>query len=125
MKLVKYVGPLVAYALYIFVAGSLKDSSPPDGMSDKTAHAIAFGFMVLPALLALHYLAPRLGSPSRIAAAVGTASALGALLEFWQLLLPWRSSELLDWVADTVGAIGVGIALLALSTLLTRRMRET
>jgi VanZ family protein len=109
MKVVKYVGPLVAYAVYIFIAGSLKDSKPPVEMSDKTAHAIAFGLMVPGALLALGYVAPRLTFAARIALSVVIASALGALLEVWQLLLPWRSSELLDWVADTVGALAFGL----------------
>jgi VanZ family protein len=109
MNAVKSVGPLVAYAVYIFVAGSVKGGAPPGDVSDKTAHFIAFGLMVLPALLALRYLAPRLVFSSRLAFAVVVASALGALLEVWQLLFPWRSSEFLDWVADTVGAMAVGL----------------
>ncbi len=110
MKAVKHVGPLVAYALYIFVAGSVKGGAPPGDVSDKTAHFIAFGLMVLPSLLALRHLAPRLHFTSRLALAVVVASGLGALLEVWQLLFPWRSSEFLDWVADTAGAVAVGLA---------------
>ena len=109
MKAFKHVGPLMAYAVYIFVAGSWKGSAPPGGVSDKTAHFIAFGLMVLPALLALSYLAPRLAFASRLISAVVLASALGALLEVWQLLFPWRSSEFLDWVADTSGAVAIGM----------------
>jgi VanZ family protein len=35
------------------------------------------------------------------------------LLEIWQLLWPSRTFEMLDWVADTVGAVIVAGVLLA------------
>ena len=113
IRAVKYVGPLVAYATYILVAGSVRDGGPPSGMTDKAAHCIAFGLMVPLALWAVRYLSPRRAFSTQVAAAVAVASGLGALLEVWQLLLPWRSAELLDWVADTVGALGAGALHLA------------
>jgi VanZ family protein len=113
LKAVKYVGPLVAYYAYILVAGSVRDGGPPSGMSDKVAHCIAFGLMVPIALLAVTYLSPRRAFAVQVAMAVAMASGLGALLEMWQYFLPWRTAELLDWVADTVGAMGVGAVALA------------
>ena len=113
IRVVKYVGPLVAYATYIWIAGSLRDVGPPSGMTDKAAHCIAFGLMVPLALLAVRYLTPRRTFAVQVALAVAVASGLGALLEVWQLLLPWRSAEFLDWAADTVGALGVGGVALA------------
>ena len=113
MTALKHIGPLVLYTIYIFVAGSVKGGAPPGEMSDKTAHFLAFGLMVLPALLAVRYFAPALAFPSKVALAVVAASALGGLLEVWQLLFPWRSSELLDWVADIVGAVSVGLLVAA------------
>lgn len=110
---VKYVGPLIAYGTYIMVAGSVRDGAPPSGMTDKVAHFIAFGLMVPVALLAVSYLSPRRPFAAQVVLAVAVASGLGALLEIWQLLLPWRSAEWLDWVADTVGALGAGALALA------------
>jgi VanZ family protein len=113
IKAVKYVGPLVAYGTYILVMGSVRDGGPPSGMTDKAAHFIAFGLMVPVALLAVTYLSPRRAFAAQVVAAVAVASGLGALLEVWQYLLPWRSAEFLDWVADTFGALGVGGVTLA------------
>jgi VanZ family protein len=36
--------------------------------------------------------------------------AVGGALELWQALLSYRSCELLDWVADSIGALlGAGL----------------
>ncbi|HEX3597829.1 MAG TPA: VanZ family protein, partial [Polyangiaceae bacterium] len=61
---------------------------------------------------------------ARVFAAVAVASALGGLLEIWQLLLPWRTSEVLDWVADTLGAVAVGLAFFAFDAAAPRQRRE-
>ena len=123
MGRLKHLAPLVVYTTYIFVAGSVKGGAPPGEMSDKTAHFLAFGLMVLPALLAVSYFRPRLAIPFRCALAAATASVLGALLEVWQLCLPGRSSELLDWVADTAGAITVALAVVAARAVIPERHR--
>jgi VanZ family protein len=41
------------------------------------------------------------------------STALGALLELWQAFLPYRSAELLDWVADALGAALAALLLVA------------
>jgi VanZ family protein len=119
MSTVKHLGPLTAYTVYVFIAGSVRGSAPPGGISDKAAHFIGFGLMVPLALLAAGYFVPGRSPLTRTALAVAVASGVGALLELWQMCLPWRSAELLDWVADTAGAVAVGAV-----TLVYFRARE-
>src|SRR5258706_7645703 len=83
------VGPAIAYALYLFVTGSLPDVAPPMGANDKLVHFVAFALMVP---LSVRALRARLLDSTlvvRIWTAVAVSSALGALLELWQSLLPF------------------------------------
>lgn len=81
-------------------------------MNDKLMHFIGFAIAAWLWCRAYRHLYP--GAPARtVALRGGLASAgLGALLELWQALLPYRSAELLDWVAD---ALGAGLAALLMA----------
>ena len=98
-------------------------SHTPLAVSDKVAHLVAFGLMVPIFLPPLGYLAPRLGFAKRVALAAVVASGLGALLEIWQSFLPWRTADLLDWVADTVGVLAAA-AVCALAAALLASLRS-
>lgn len=98
------LGPALAYVAYIFVMGSLKDVGPPMEASDKTAHFVAFGIMVPFVLRAVPLFRRDLAMARRVLVSAAVSSALGALLEIWQMMLPYRSAEVLDWLADTAGA---------------------
>ena len=106
--------PTLVYVVYIFVAGSARGGGPPLELSDKVAHAVAFGLMVPFALLPLQRFWQRAGFAQKVGMAVVIASGLGALLELWQTLLPWRTADVLDWVADTMGAVVAGGGVLVL-----------
>ncbi len=73
------------------------------GVSDCILHALAYG--VFGGLLLFSNLRPA-GEDSWIGAvmAVGGATAFGLGTEFLQMLIPYRSFETLDVVADSVGA---------------------
>jgi VanZ family protein len=108
-----YVAPAVIYVVYIFIMGSIRNGEPPMGVSDKTAHFAAFGLMVPLLVRALRYFRPD-GTRSRaILVATALSSIAGALLELWQAFIPYRSSDVRDWIADTIGAVLVGCVLLA------------
>ena len=83
---------------------------PPEQMSDKAEHAIAWG--VLTGLGLLFWPGLRV----RVAA---YALALGALVEVLQATLPLgRDGDWRDWIADAIGvglALAVGAALGALA----------
>jgi VanZ family protein len=67
-------------------------------------HFVGFGVAAWLWCRACRHLVP--GAPARTSALRGglASTALGALLELWQAFLPYRSAELLDWVADALGA---------------------
>ncbi|MEN8164166.1 MAG: VanZ family protein [Acidobacteriota bacterium] len=71
------------------------------GPSDRLLHGLAYG--VLGGLLWVSGLG-RAGAVQRVVVAIGGAAAFGLMTEFLQLLIPYRSFELRDVVADTVGA---------------------
>ncbi len=108
-----YVLPTLLYIVFIFWIGSIHTNLtiPQDFLArDKVNHFAAFGLLALLALRALRF---ELGTASwgrLIVAAVGISSLLGALLELWQSLLPYRFAEFGDWLADTLGAALAGLA---------------
>jgi VanZ family protein len=99
------VGLAVFYAVTIFVLGSLP-STPPAAreVNDKLQHALGFALLAWLWCRAIARVRP--GSSLRFSGigAFLVSVALGGALELWQGLLGYRSCELLDWVADGVGA---------------------
>lgn len=111
-----HVLPAVLYVTGIFYLGSIPLPSIPTVSvigTDKLVHAAAFFGMAWLFFRAAQY---RWGSKPRkvlsLASAMGSF-AVGGLLELHQMSIPGRSAELLDWIADGVGAMlaVVGLAL--------------
>ena len=104
----KRVWLAVACTLFFFVAGSLPAApGGSDQISDKVLHCVGFGLLGGLWCLALRQRWPRLGVPAVALGGFLLSSAFGGLLELWQGMLGYRSRELLDWIADIVGALGV------------------
>lgn len=108
----RYWGPVCAYAGVIFYLSSL--SHPEEHLpivshfSDKVLHAVeyaVFGALCFRAFQGTLNASWRRWS---IPLAIGVASFYGATDEFHQSFVPFRYSHVLDWVADTIGAI-VGV----------------
>jgi VanZ family protein len=100
--------PAVLCTLLIFYGGLIRMGPLPEVgrvPSDKLGHAIAFGGLTALLVNALRFVRPLWTSARSVLCAVLLASTLGALLEFLQSFTPYRSAELLDWVADSVGAL--------------------
>ena len=100
------VWPALLDAALILVVGSLPEAPPgAEKVSDKTLHAIAFGIFAWLASRAVRFLRPE-GSPAgALLAGLAASVGLGGGLELWQMLLPYRKAEWLDFVADAVGAL--------------------
>ncbi|HSC85734.1 MAG TPA: VanZ family protein [Polyangiaceae bacterium] len=72
---------------------------------DKVLHALFFGVMQRTHFRALLFLFPKRPASFLNVRAAITTILVGILLELWQAFLPHRSAELLDAVADAVGAV--------------------
>lgn len=106
--------PALAYATWILRAGVSVPGPDVPGINDKLAHLI--GFFVLSVLLipASRVFFEARARRQRTALVVGGSLLVGGLLELWQSFLPYRSAELLDLLADALGAaLGGGVLWLA------------
>lgn len=99
--------PLIIYWMILFVATSLPAPDLPSiGLSDKVAHLSAF--FCLSVLLTLSLIFQRkskLFFDNAYFAAFLICLIYAAIDELHQMLIPGRSAELLDWIADGGGAI--------------------
>lgn len=99
--------PLIVYWLILFIATSLPASELPSiSYNDKVVHFLAFGGLGF--LLTLAFMLQDKYRELRgyaLLAAVVIASIYAALDEFHQSFIPGRSAEMLDWVADFLGAL--------------------
>jgi FtsH-binding integral membrane protein len=108
-----HVAPALGCVVAIFWLGSIHTAlNIPQGLfaKDKANHFVAFGVLTLLCVRAFRFEYANLGNRRAVALSVAASSLVGALLEFWQAFLPYRTSELMDWVADTLGALLAGLA---------------
>ena len=78
---------------------------------DKLFHATAYGILGF-LLLGAHTASAQGYTSAQVKVSVLIASLYGISDEFHQYFVPGRSSEVLDWVADTIGAL-IAASLLA------------
>lgn len=110
----RYVLPAVVYASVIFVAGSLPQGPETElvfAFQDKLLHLLAFGGLAVLVWRAARHLWPAKERVWLLGVSLGGAALVGGVLELWQALLPTRSADVLDWLADVAGAL---LAVLAL-----------
>jgi VanZ family protein len=109
--------------LAIFVSSSQSDVSIPGGVSDKTAHGVAYSGLSVVIVWALVDGAWRqVRLPSVILATV-LAAAYGLTDEVHQLFVPRRSFDWFDLVADAAGAFAAASAVWGWGILLRWRTR--
>jgi hypothetical protein len=100
--------PAIAYIGLIFGVSSIAGLSPPVPtfkLFDKAAHVVEFTGLALFLTVAFRGSLPaaRRGAAALFVVALGLA--IGVLDEVYQLSVPGRSLEFLDWVADAVGVL--------------------
>ncbi len=107
-----HVLPALLYVGLIFYGGSLTAAKMPRvDVSDKLVHLLAFAILELLAFRAARFEWPRKRLKWQVLTSMIATSAIGGALEIYQLFIKYRSAELLDWVADSVGALAVGTLL--------------
>ena len=101
--------PTVAYVGVIFYTGLVRVPRLPEVVgfipTDKLLHALVFAGLALLLARAERTFWLQMSTRARLTIAVFAASFVGALLEVCQSIVPYRSAEFLDWLADTLGAI--------------------
>ncbi|MEQ1896151.1 MAG: VanZ family protein [Vicinamibacterales bacterium] len=101
--------PVLAYMAAIFYVQSLSNPPSPPGLNDKFSHLLGYAGLGLVAARACAGGLGRRVSLASALTAVALVSAYGITDEIHQMFVPLRAVELLDWYADTAGAL-VGTA---------------
>jgi VanZ family protein len=108
LRFLREVGPALAYTVFIFYAGSVDVPPPPFQPPllepDKILHALAFGLLAWLSYRALRFELPSLGVRKQALYGALISCLVGGVLELYQSALPNRSADLIDFVADAVGA---------------------
>jgi VanZ family protein len=106
--------PAAGYASVVFYTGLIRIGPLPEGpviATDKLLHALAFGGLALLLARAVHWYRPRATLTRKLWLGAVGSSALGMLLEVCQAFTTYRSADIFDWLADTVGALlALGLA---------------
>jgi len=111
--------PAALYSSVIFYGGLIRIGALPEVgfvASDKLLHALAFGGLALLVARAAHWFRPQLSLVKKLLCGCVGSSLLGLLLELCQALTVYRSADVWDWLADTLGALlAIGAASLLLA----------
>lgn len=103
--------PLVLYCAVMYYISSLPSPPTPDlgfEWGDKIVHAGAFGLMGLFAIRAARWFGEGKTLAMWIFFGVLFCIAYAALDELHQSYVPGRDADVMDWVADVVGALLAG-----------------
>jgi VanZ family protein len=114
--------PAITWAATIFVLSSVSTlPAPPGPLSDKHAHALAFGALTLACVHGLVAGRWRAVHGRTVAIAVTMAVLYGISDELHQAFVPGRTADVADVAADLTGAVLAGALAWACAILLRRR----
>ncbi len=114
--------PAAGWALTIFILSAQpRLPKPPGSLSDKDAHAVAYGVLAAACLFGLAQGRLRAVTAGRAMLAAILAAVYGLTDEWHQSFVPGRDADVYDLVADAVGASAVAALAWACAILLRRR----
>lgn len=105
--------PAAAYMALIFTVSSIRIDLPVIAsipLRDKAIHFVEYGVLGFLCAHAILLTWPRRPRARIVALAAFVASAFGLSDELHQAFVPGRSAEVLDFVADTLGATSGALA---------------
>lgn len=111
--------PALLWAALIFRLSSVPVLPSPPGVSDKLAHAVTYGVLAGACLLGATGGQWRRIGPRSVRLAIILAVIYGVSDEFHQSFVPGRTPDVLDVLADAVGAV-VAVGAAWLSAILLR-----
>jgi VanZ family protein len=100
--------PAVVYVGLIFAVSSIPGSvfcAMHFKIFDKAAHMVEFTGLGLFLMIAFRGSLPEALKRRAVLFALGAGVLVGFMDELYQLAVPGRSVELLDWVADVIGVV--------------------
>ena len=105
----RYWLPVAAYAALIFYASSLSHPeiyvpSPLLELGDKTVHALEYAVLGGLCFRAYRYGAGTWAASYAVVLAIITATGYGLTDELHQAFVPFRETDLWDFVTDAIGA---------------------
>lgn len=113
------VAPALVWTAVVFIFGGIPNPGPPVPLEfpiDKLEHVVAFGVLQILALRALRYELPATWPRAMPWVAALVSLVVGAALELYQLTVPNRSAELMDLLADAIGAVLAALLTLAIAS---------
>lgn len=117
--------PALGVTIWILAAGTSRSAPPGPHVGDKVLHFAAFATCAVLYVPVVSLLRSLEGSRWRFFWAGSMSLLLGAVLEIWQSLLPFRSADWDDFWADTAGAtLGACCALVVWQVLPVLRGRQ-
>jgi VanZ family protein len=119
----RYWLPVLVYIVLIFGASSISTLRPPQVVSgsDKLAHIIEYGilgFLLMRAFLGTGFVSTT-GKGALLGIVVGLLVALAD--ELYQIGVPGRLSDPLDFAADALGLVLSGVLILILEQMMVKR----
>ena len=100
--------PAAVYVGLIFAVSSIPGSifcTMPFRIFDKAAHAVEFTGLGLFLMIAFRGSLPEALRRHALLFALGAGVLIGVMDELYQLTVPGRAVEFLDWVADVIGVV--------------------
>lgn len=102
-----HVLPALSYAALLFYSGLIRLGELPEvGVvpTDKLLHTLAFGGLALLLARAADWFWPAFSFAKKLVYGALGSSVAGLALELCQALTPYRSADVWDWIADSLGA---------------------